>query len=463
MKILLKTKKAEREAHAKRLTKLQKDSDRAENAYDSKRKAFEKAAKEHADAVAKAEGANRDQSIAPVKLKKFEGEAVSHDKKEQMAKADYDLAQAHVETFRTQYYTVDIRKVFNDMQKMEMERELAHADQLIAYAKAYTAVHKTVGACLEGATEAAQSIKWTTDSTRFVERTKTGIPPESRITATVSTKKMVTAQQVNSKRVSKHKLFKTTSRKKDAIRSDLAHLTPHQRERALREKLAELSNRRDKEAKAKTGFEKTIEAYTKNPAMGDKKSKDKLQKELDSSRKQLTEIDQEIVKLTLYLEAYEDTKEGANEEDDWDDDEEGAVAGEDGGDDDDEDGSGAEPAEPTKFETAIALPPTLSSPAAPAVAPVTLPPPCAEVPTLPPAPPSPPEADLSAPPPAHSASADQRKSVALYAFDGTGETEITVAPQEPVTVTEEDIGGSGWVRVMNSMGDEGYVPASYIK
>jgi hypothetical protein len=77
--------------------------------------------------------------------------------------------------------------------------------------------------------------------------------------------------QVNQKRVTKKKVFKTTSRKKDAIREDLGHLPPQQRERAFLERLELTNSARDRELKAKVGFEKTIEAYTANPAMGDKK------------------------------------------------------------------------------------------------------------------------------------------------------------------------------------------------
>ena len=76
---------------------------------------------------------------------------------------------------------------------------------------------------------------------------------------------------MNQKRVTKKKVFKTTSRKKDAIREDLGHLPPQQRERAFLERLELTNSARDRELKAKVGFEKTIEAYTANPAMGDKK------------------------------------------------------------------------------------------------------------------------------------------------------------------------------------------------
>ena len=48
----------------------------------------------------------------------------------------------------------------------------------------------------------------------------------------------VTVQKVNQRRVLKNKLFKTTSRKKDAIRDDFGHLPPEQRKKAIQAKVA---------------------------------------------------------------------------------------------------------------------------------------------------------------------------------------------------------------------------------
>uniref|UniRef100_A0AAY4BF01 Uncharacterized protein n=1 Tax=Denticeps clupeoides TaxID=299321 RepID=A0AAY4BF01_9TELE len=51
---------------------------------------------------------------------------------------------------------------------------------------------------------------------------------------------------------------------------------------------------------------------------------------------------------------------------------------------------------------------------------------------------------------------------ALYSFDGSGEGTVCMQEGELLTLMEKDQ-GDGWVRVRRRTGDEGYVPASYVK
>jgi hypothetical protein len=107
------------------------------------------------------------------------------------------FVHSHVLTALSSHrYTQDLKKVFNDMQRMELEREQTHAQQLLAYANAFSSVHQTIGSCLQGMAAAATSINCADDSKRFTERTKTGNPPEMKITAATDVRKMKTAQQV---------------------------------------------------------------------------------------------------------------------------------------------------------------------------------------------------------------------------------------------------------------------------
>ncbi|KAG9262854.1 hypothetical protein AMEX_G24786 [Astyanax mexicanus] len=52
--------------------------------------------------------------------------------------------------------------------------------------------------------------------------------------------------------------------------------------------------------------------------------------------------------------------------------------------------------------------------------------------------------------------------LALYSFDGSSEGAVSMQAGEKLKVMDEDH-GDGWVRVKRDSGDEGYVPASYIK
>jgi len=108
MKLLIKSKKAEREGHTKRLAKLQKDSDKAEKSFDAKRLAWEKTTKERVEGQQKAEAARNDATMAPIKVKKLDMDVTALESKEAAAKAEYDIARDSVEKFRRKLY-VDLR------------------------------------------------------------------------------------------------------------------------------------------------------------------------------------------------------------------------------------------------------------------------------------------------------------------------------------------------------------------
>ncbi|XP_075869865.1 cdc42-interacting protein 4 homolog isoform X2 [Nelusetta ayraudi] len=56
----------------------------------------------------------------------------------------------------------------------------------------------------------------------------------------------------------------------------------------------------------------------------------------------------------------------------------------------------------------------------------------------------------------------ERQCTALYDFQGNNEGTISITAEEQLSVVEEDQ-GDGWMRVVRSNGDEGYIPSSYVK
>ena len=74
--------------------------------------------------------------------------------------------------------------------------------------------------CVQGLEGAADMVDSGADVEAFKTLTKTGNLPEQAIRPAGD----VTVQQIHHKRVSKNKIFKTTSRKKDAIREDFGNL-----------------------------------------------------------------------------------------------------------------------------------------------------------------------------------------------------------------------------------------------
>ena len=285
---------------------------------------------------------------------------------------------------------------------MDGDAEAREAALLLAHGGAMKAVHPFIGAAIDNLIGAAEAVDPVSDSQLFVTQTETGNSIQSRIEGGMGGKSVL---DVNKKRVEKSKLFKTTSRKKTAIREDFGHLPPAQRKRALEGKLAEVNAAVEKENKQILGLQKTVDVYTAQPGMGDAKALAQCKDELAESQKRHSALQMDVTKFTLYLEAMAEAPNAGGgaasyaEEEEWSDDEPAAAS-------------------------AAAPPP----PAAPAPA---------------------------APPPG------QRMATVLYDFPGTNEGELAVQAGATLTVSEDD--GSGWMQVVRDDGVAGIVPSSYVK
>lgn len=126
-------------------------------------------------------------------------------------------------------------------------------------------------------------------------------------TSQVAAQGVMTPQQVNAKRVTKKKFFKTTTRKKDAVREDLGHLPPEQRRKALHKKVQELEKEETVQQRTLAGLENAIDLYTKQPEMGTDKAVKEAKKEAAESRAKLQQLEADLFKFKLYLSALEGT------------------------------------------------------------------------------------------------------------------------------------------------------------
>ena len=59
--------------------------------------------------------------------------------------------------------------------------------------------------------------------------------------------------------------------------------------------------------------------------------------------------------------------------------------------------------------------------------------------------------------------ADVHKAVALYAFGGQNEDELTVEENEEIEILVRECDEEGWVMARNASGTKGYVPQNYIE
>lgn len=128
--------------------------------------------------------------------------------------------QANVQEARTKHHMDSMKSFMNDVQKQQTQMVENNGLILSKFALLHREIQPHMNSCVEGLEGAADMVDAGADIEAFKTLTKTGSLPEQAIRPAGD----VTVQQIHQKRVSKHKIFKTTSRKKDAIRDDFGHL-----------------------------------------------------------------------------------------------------------------------------------------------------------------------------------------------------------------------------------------------
>ncbi|XP_051537092.1 formin-binding protein 1-like isoform X13 [Myxocyprinus asiaticus] len=342
------------------------------------------------------------------------------------------------------YYTI-IPNIFQKIQVMEEKRIDRMGDSLKTFADVDRQILPIIGKCLDGMTQAADSIESKTDSSQVIESYKSGFEPPGDVEfedygqamkRTVSETSLTSSRPDNkSDRPSKGKsktLWPFIKKNKGSNPEDFSHLPPEQRRKKLQAKIDDISKDIQKEMDQRDALTKMKEVYVKNPQMGDPTSVDP----------RLAEIAQNIDKLQVEAQKFEG----------WLAEVEGRMPVK------------SDPPRRTSvlYETQNSTPPTNNN--------------CTQ------------DRESS---PEGSYTDEQSSEVqnkvqtetpefdefddadeeilptigtckAIYPFEGHNEGTIAVTEGELLYVIEEDK-GDGWTRVRRNEEEEGYVPTSYVE
>eukprot|EP00039_Didymoeca_costata_P002229 m.58416 g.58416 ORF g.58416 m.58416 type:complete len:546 (-) comp11180_c0_seq3:75-1712(-) len=441
--------KAEREAVFKKVKECQKEVDKISQKHESLQKTSHKADKDEMDVQTKLDNAESKNDMQKIKK-------LTHDKDETARKArearDDMIAMAYkLEQGLQKFYDADIRDLFDRLQSLEEERLQNVASVFKEYGTILEQRIPVYQQCVAGIITTSDNINTAQDTKAVLDKFHTGTSIDAFIEAQCKGRKVVSVQQVHDRRVNKTKIFKTTARKKLAIREDFGHLPPHQRKRAIEEKLEGLRKEKEKMEKEMAGITKTMELYTAQPELGSASALSKLKTESESGKKKLQDLERDIMKFDLYLSAIDESM---------------------------GDTLNVVRAPPVRKSISRAPPPPpgQTGTAKPSNSPV------AGRRTIRPGVPDTERSAITLPPPrpvseqqAEQVQAaeefddefdefddfDHLPATALYDFAGQEESELALKAGEALTVLEDD--GSGWFRVVNSDGEEGFAPASYIQ
>lgn len=439
------------------LSKLQKALALQRSKYESARKAYEKAHAATQDAHAKHAKAEQENNV--VKVQKEKENVTKCEDAEESAKTEYLLATDQFNRHQAKFYNEEQASLYDEWERTEQQRIQQQTSHLVAYGKAIKSVFPILNTCLENLTTVDTKVNPQADTDCVISAFKTGFPiPADEVVVDMRAPAQTTSltvQKINEKRVTKSKFFKTTSRKKDAVREDFGHLPPEQRKKALHKKVAELTQEQATLTKTKLGLEKTIEIYAANPQMGDAKALAAARKELITIEEKTKKAAEMLYKFQMYLSVFEGTPAPAPPEgyaldaSALGDEAESYMGDEFGSEVEDEfaedgDGYGDVSLSPHPSSSSMASG-KAANPFATSASPAAHNPFAASTPK---APPPPPKAKVL------------WTAKALYAFPGSNPGELPIEEGDDLAILEDD--GSGWVKAAKDS-REGYVPKSYVQ
>ncbi|XP_051532822.1 formin-binding protein 1-like isoform X13 [Myxocyprinus asiaticus] len=441
--------KTERKTHFHDGRKAQQQVEASWKQLEACKRKFERDCKEADRAQQYFEKLDADINVTKADVEKARQQAQMRHQMASDSKSEYSSYLQKFNQEQNEHYYTIIPSIFQKIQVMEEKRIDRVGDSLKTFAEVDRQILPIIGKCLDGITQAAESIESKTDSSQVIESYKSGFEPPGDVEfedygqamkRTVSETSLTNSRSdIKSERSSKSKsktLWPFIKKNKLSLKlgsnpEDFSNLPPEQRRKKLQAKIDDINKDIQKEMDQRDALTKMKEVYVKNPQMGDPTSVDP----------RLAEIAQNIEKLQAEAQKFEG----------WLAEVEGRMPVK----------SDLQRRTSALYETQNSTPPTNNNCAQDRESPdgSYTDEQSSEVQTK--AQPEPPEFD-------EFDDADEEilstigTCKALYPFEGHNEGTISVTEGELLYVIEEDK-GDGWTRVRRNEEEEGYVPTSYVE
>ncbi|XP_051532821.1 formin-binding protein 1-like isoform X12 [Myxocyprinus asiaticus] len=436
--------KTERKTHFHDGRKAQQQVEASWKQLEACKRKFERDCKEADRAQQYFEKLDADINVTKADVEKARQQAQMRHQMASDSKSEYSSYLQKFNQEQNEHYYTIIPSIFQKIQVMEEKRIDRVGDSLKTFAEVDRQILPIIGKCLDGITQAAESIESKTDSSQVIESYKSGFEPPGDVEfedygqamkRTVSETSLTNSRSdIKSERSSKSKsktLWPFIKKNKGSNPEDFSNLPPEQRRKKLQAKIDDINKDIQKEMDQRDALTKMKEVYVKNPQMGDPTSVDP----------RLAEIAQNIEKLQAEAQKFEG----------WLAEVEGRMPVK----------SDLQRRTSALYETQNSTPPTNNNCAQDRESPdgSYTDEQSSEVQTK--AQPEPPEFD-------EFDDADEEilstigTCKALYPFEGHNEGTISVTEGELLYVIEEDK-GDGWTRVRRNEEEEGYVPTSYVE
>uniref|UniRef100_A0A7N6AFC1 Thyroid hormone receptor interactor 10b n=1 Tax=Anabas testudineus TaxID=64144 RepID=A0A7N6AFC1_ANATE len=447
--------KQERRTHLADAKKAQQNLDTSFKQLENIKRRFAKEWAEAEKATQQAEKIENELNATRIEVEKVKQHANARTHTAEECRSDYAAQLQKYNKEQNLFYYTEIPNIFNKLQEMDERRIQRLAEGYCQFSDIEKTVQPIISRCLEGISAAGRKIDGKQDSTLFIEQHKSGFErpgdvefedyshgtkspahesnlnqhkPRGKLWP-FSKKNKVSrhtacyishppcfpspfppSPHINKLQRSPHSLCLSQFNRsvKLAAAEDFSHLPPEQRKKKLHAKIDEITKELQKEQDQSDALEKMKGVYAQNPQMGDPSS---LEPQISETAQNIGRLKGELAKYESWLSE--------------------AVGGE-------ESSSNINNNTQHRYNFDQMF---ISSVRA----------------------------------------ADQSQNIytefddefedmespigqctALYTFEGNSEGTISITEGELLTVMEEDK-GDGWMRVLRSNGEEGYIPSSYVK
>ncbi|XP_076004235.1 thyroid hormone receptor interactor 10b isoform X2 [Genypterus blacodes] len=396
--------KLERKTHLSDTKKAQQNLESSFKQLESTKKRFAKEWAEAEKATQQAEKIENDLNATKLDAEKAKQHAHARTHTAEECRNDYAAQLQKYNKEQNFFYYTEIPQIFNKLQDMDELRIKRLAEGYCQFSEMEKKVMPIISKCLEGINTAGAKIDERQDSVLFIEQHKSGFERPSDVEFedySHGIKPATSESSLHPPRV-RNKLWPFSKKNKPPAAEDFSHLPPEQRKKRLQAKIDDIAKDLQKEQDQSEALEKMKGVYEQNPQMGDP----------CSLEPQITETAQNIGRLKGELTKYES----------WFLE---AVGGE-------------ESSNVTNNNVQHGV---YNSGVVAAESPQNI---YSEFDD---------EFDDIAAPVGH--------CTALYTFEANSDETISITEGELLSIMEEDK-GDGWMRVLRSSGEEGYIPSSYV-
>ncbi|XP_067825937.1 formin-binding protein 1 isoform X11 [Heptranchias perlo] len=300
--------KQERKLHFQEGRRAQQHIESCWKQLEASKRRFERDCKEAGRADQHFEKMDADLNVTKADVEKARQQALNRQQMASDSKGEYSSVLQNFNKEQHEHYYTIIPNIFQKIQDLDEKRIVRIGESMKTFSEVDRQVIPIIGKCLDGITNAAESIDQKHDTQLVVEAFKSGFEQPGDVDFedfSQAMKRTVSESSLSNSRSdskqepksgkSKGKLWPFIKKNKGSGPEDFSHLPPEQRRKKLQQKIDEIKKEIQKESYQRDALTKMKDVYIKDPQMGDPNSVDP----------RLAEIEQTIEKLRQESQKFE--------------------------------------------------------------------------------------------------------------------------------------------------------------